>query len=300
MRRICVFCGSNAGHDPRYRAEAEQLGRLLAGRGIELVYGAGNVGLMGAIADACLAVGGTVIGVIPEALVGKEVAGRHVDHRELVDVGGPVVQFHAVAQLLAHPARHGALHRGQVGLGHLVRRVHQPVRELAVVGEQQQPLGVGVETTDVEQVLVAAHAVFDQVADARAALLVGHGRHHPQRLVQRQIHQVLIEQHPGTVDADHRVGRIHPRTQLRHDPAVDLDETAPCDPAAHAEDSFRAAKERMVQNFERTYIQQLLASSGGNVTHAARAAQKNRRAFFELMRKYRIEPEHYRGAGFEP
>ena len=63
MRRICVFCGSNAGHDPRYRAEAEQLGRLLAGRGIELVYGAGNVGLMGAIADACLAVGGTVIGV---------------------------------------------------------------------------------------------------------------------------------------------------------------------------------------------------------------------------------------------
>ena len=83
MKRICVFCGSNAGHDARYRAEAEALGRLLASRGIELVYGGGNVGLMGVIADACLGAGGTVIGVIPEALIGKEVAGRVVDHRGL-------------------------------------------------------------------------------------------------------------------------------------------------------------------------------------------------------------------------
>ena len=83
MKRICVFCGSNAGTNPLYRAVAESLGRLLAARGIELVYGAGNVGLMGAIADACLAAGGTVIGIIPEALMGKEVAGRPVDHRTL-------------------------------------------------------------------------------------------------------------------------------------------------------------------------------------------------------------------------
>ena len=83
MKRICVFCGSNAGHNPIYRAEAEKLGQLLAARGIELVYGAGNIGLMGAVADACLAAGGTVIGVIPEALMGKEVAGRAVDHRAL-------------------------------------------------------------------------------------------------------------------------------------------------------------------------------------------------------------------------
>src|SRR5574343_1864993 len=83
MKRLCVFCGSNAGHNPIYRAEAEKLGRLLAERGIELVYGAGNIGLMGAVADACLAAGGTVTGVIPEALMGKEVAGRHVDHRAL-------------------------------------------------------------------------------------------------------------------------------------------------------------------------------------------------------------------------
>ena len=86
MKRICVFCGSNTGHNPIYRAEAEKLGQLLAARGIELVYGAGNIGLMGAVADACLGAGGTVIGVIPEALMGKEVAGRAVDHRALTRI----------------------------------------------------------------------------------------------------------------------------------------------------------------------------------------------------------------------
>jgi uncharacterized protein (TIGR00730 family) len=83
MKRLCVFCGSSAGHDPRYRAAAEAVGRTLARRGIELVYGGGNIGLMGAVADACLAAGGSVTGVIPEALMGKEVAGRPVDHRAL-------------------------------------------------------------------------------------------------------------------------------------------------------------------------------------------------------------------------
>jgi uncharacterized protein (TIGR00730 family) len=86
MRKICVFCGANAGFNPVYRAEAEKLGRLLADRGIELVYGAGNIGLMGAVADACLEAGGTVIGIIPEALMGKEVAGRTVDHRALTRI----------------------------------------------------------------------------------------------------------------------------------------------------------------------------------------------------------------------
>ena len=86
MKRICVFCGSSAGHNPIYRDAAEQLGHLLAARGIELVYGAGNIGLMGAVADACLDAGGTVTGVIPEALMGKEVAGRPVDHRTLTRI----------------------------------------------------------------------------------------------------------------------------------------------------------------------------------------------------------------------
>lgn len=80
MKRICVFCGSSAGRRPEYRAAAEELGRILAARGLELVYGGGNVGLMGFVADACMAAGGGVIGVIPEALVGREVSGRAVEH----------------------------------------------------------------------------------------------------------------------------------------------------------------------------------------------------------------------------
>ena len=69
MKRICVFCGSRPGVRPAYRAAAEALGALFAERGIELVYGGGNVGLMGIIADACLAAGGKVVGVIPRALL---------------------------------------------------------------------------------------------------------------------------------------------------------------------------------------------------------------------------------------
>jgi uncharacterized protein (TIGR00730 family) len=83
MKRICVFCGSNAGHNPRYREEAIRLGKLLAARNIELIYGGGNIGLMGIVADACLEAGGKVIGVIPVALMGKEVAGESVDHQTL-------------------------------------------------------------------------------------------------------------------------------------------------------------------------------------------------------------------------
>jgi|SRR5687767_743907 uncharacterized protein (TIGR00730 family) len=74
MRRVCVFTGSSSGTRGEYRAAAEELGRLLAERGIGVVYGGARVGLMGVLADAALTAGGEVIGVIPEALVAKEVA----------------------------------------------------------------------------------------------------------------------------------------------------------------------------------------------------------------------------------
>jgi uncharacterized protein (TIGR00730 family) len=73
FQRICVFCGSNSGIDLAYRDAAVAMGRLLADRGIELVYGAGNIGLMGVLADAVLQANGRVIGVIPESLLAKEV-----------------------------------------------------------------------------------------------------------------------------------------------------------------------------------------------------------------------------------
>lgn len=72
FRRLCVFCGSSKGARDIYVHAAQQLGRELAARHIELVYGGGNVGLMGVIADAVLAAGGHVIGVIPEQLMARE------------------------------------------------------------------------------------------------------------------------------------------------------------------------------------------------------------------------------------
>ena len=74
LKRICVFAGSSAGARPEYRAAAEELGRTLAKRQVNVVFGGGHVGLMGALADAVLAGHGHVIGVIPESLVAREIA----------------------------------------------------------------------------------------------------------------------------------------------------------------------------------------------------------------------------------
>jgi hypothetical protein len=73
MKRICVFCGSSAGNRPEYRAAAEEMGTELARRDIGLVYGGGNVGLMGVLADAVLKAGGEAQGVIPEHLMAREI-----------------------------------------------------------------------------------------------------------------------------------------------------------------------------------------------------------------------------------
>lgn len=74
MKRLCVYCGSSPGRDPRYGEAARTLGNILLERDIGLVYGGASVGVMGQVADAVLAGGGQAIGVIPEALAVKEVA----------------------------------------------------------------------------------------------------------------------------------------------------------------------------------------------------------------------------------
>ncbi|MBF9232845.1 LOG family protein [Microvirga alba] len=79
--RLCVFCGSSPGNDPIYLQAARDLGTALAKAGVELVYGGASVGLMGAVADAALAAGGHVIGVMPQSLFDKEIA-----HRGLSDL----------------------------------------------------------------------------------------------------------------------------------------------------------------------------------------------------------------------
>jgi uncharacterized protein (TIGR00730 family) len=85
MERVCVFCGASAGRNPAYLAAARSFGTEAAGRGIGVVYGGGRVGLMGALADAALAAGGEVIGVIPQELVERELA--HARLTELHVVG---------------------------------------------------------------------------------------------------------------------------------------------------------------------------------------------------------------------
>ena len=72
INSICVYCGSQPGHDPAFRQAAQILGRAMAENGIDLVYGGGTKGLMGAVADAVLSNGGKAIGIIPEFLMNKE------------------------------------------------------------------------------------------------------------------------------------------------------------------------------------------------------------------------------------
>ena len=85
MKRVCVFCGSNAGIRPEYGIAAQGLATVLTRRGLGLVYGGGNIGLMGVLADAMLAAGGEVIGVIPRSLVAREVAHHGVSELRIVD-----------------------------------------------------------------------------------------------------------------------------------------------------------------------------------------------------------------------
>lgn len=95
MKRICVYCGSNPGANPAFAEAARELGALLANRELGLVYGAGNVGLMGIIADAVLEAGGEVIGFIPKALEEKELAHNGITELVVVD------SMHQRKQLMA-------------------------------------------------------------------------------------------------------------------------------------------------------------------------------------------------------
>ncbi|MSR49388.1 MAG: TIGR00730 family Rossman fold protein [Gemmataceae bacterium] len=85
IESISVFCGSRCGDNPIFSSAASQLGTLIANKKIKLIYGAGNIGLMGVIADACLAASGHVIGVIPTKLVDKEVAHKGLTEIFIVD-----------------------------------------------------------------------------------------------------------------------------------------------------------------------------------------------------------------------
>ena len=85
LRSVCVFCGSSTGASASYAEAARELAACSAKRGIQLVYGGASVGLMGALADAALSRGGRVVGVIPRALVDREIAHRGLTELHVVD-----------------------------------------------------------------------------------------------------------------------------------------------------------------------------------------------------------------------
>jgi uncharacterized protein (TIGR00730 family) len=137
VRRICVFCGSSVGSDPRYRDAAAEVGRRLASDGVGVVFGGGSIGLMGVLADAALAAGGEVVGVIPHALAARELAHRAVPDMRVVP------SMHARKALMAElsdafialPGGLGTLEElleiatwGQLGIH------HKPVGVLNVAG----------------------------------------------------------------------------------------------------------------------------------------------------------------------
>lgn len=84
MRRLCVFCGSKVGNQAVYTESAHRLGKLLVAQGWSLVFGAGHIGLMGVLADTVLQAGGEAIGVIPQALVDRELAHRGLSQLHIV------------------------------------------------------------------------------------------------------------------------------------------------------------------------------------------------------------------------
>lgn len=137
IERLCVYCGSSSGAQPAYRAAALALGASLAARGIELVYGGGHVGLMGAVADGALAGGGRVIGVIPQALMKRELG--HTGIQDLRVVGDMHERKLTMANLadafIALPGGWGTLEELTEMLTWLQLAIHaKPIGVLNVAG----------------------------------------------------------------------------------------------------------------------------------------------------------------------
>jgi uncharacterized protein (TIGR00730 family) len=151
MKRLCVFCGSSFGTDPTYEEGTRRVGRTLAEVGITLVYGGGNVGLMSAVADAALDAGGEVIGVIPKALMEREIG-----HSGLT-------QLHVVGSMHERKAKMADLSDGFVALpgGSGTLEELFEVLTWAQLGEHDKPCGL----LDVAGYYGPLLAVFDHMVE---------------------------------------------------------------------------------------------------------------------------------------
>ena len=137
IQRVCVYCGSSVGARPEYSVVATTLGRLLAARDIELVYGGGHVGLMGAVADGALSAGGRVIGVIPRALMDRELGHTAIqDLRVVADMHERKMTMAGLADaFIALPGGWGTIEELSEMLTWLQLAIHaKPIGVLNVAG----------------------------------------------------------------------------------------------------------------------------------------------------------------------
>jgi len=153
--RLCVYCGSSPGSDPRYQAAASELGAGLAARAIELVYGGGRNGLMGCVADAVLAGGGRAAGIIPVHLQHREVA--HTGLSELVVVS----DMHQRKRVMAERADAFAVLPG--GVGTLDETVE--ILSWRQLGLHEKPIFV----VDIDGYWAPLAALFEHIVGARFA-----------------------------------------------------------------------------------------------------------------------------------
>ena len=187
MRRLAVYCGSATPADPVYMETARAVGRGLAERGIGVVYGGGRLGLMGAVADAALAVGGEVVGVIPQALVDAEVAHRGLS--ELHVVGGMHERKALFTDLadgfVTIPGGTGTMDELWEALSWAQLGYHaKPVGLLNAAGFYDPWVAMWERMAEVGFVR-AQHRDLLIVADALPALLDAMGRHVPTRPIVR-------------------------------------------------------------------------------------------------------------------
>ena len=170
---VCVYCGSRHGARPAYTAAARELGRLIGERGWQLVYGGGKVGLMGEVADAVLAAGGRVVGVIPESLKRREVGhdGLHELH--------VVPTMHRRKQMMAERADAFVALPGGIGTLEELFEVwtwrqlgyhDQPIGLLNVEGFYDGLLAFMQRTVDEGFLAPAQQSVLRTASDARALL----------------------------------------------------------------------------------------------------------------------------------
>jgi uncharacterized protein (TIGR00730 family) len=178
---ICVFCGSSPGRRPAYATAARRLGALLAERGIGLVYGGGNVGLMGVVADAALEGGGEVIGVIPRALVERELAHARLSQLVVVDsMHERKRRMHDLSDgFIALPGGFGTLDELFEALTWAQLGVHQKPCGLLDVDGFWRPLRALVAEQVAEDFVRSHHAAMLLSADSAEALLDAFARYVP-------------------------------------------------------------------------------------------------------------------------